>query len=39
MARQQRIGRWGEELAAKYLQDRGYQIIARNERTPYGEFD
>jgi putative endonuclease len=39
MARQQRIGRWGEELAAKYLQDLGYQIIARNERTPYGEFD
>ena len=39
MARQQRIGRWGEDLAAKYLLDRGYQIIARNERTPYGEFD
>ena len=39
MARQQRIGRWGEELAANYLQDLGYQIIARNERTPYGELD
>jgi len=39
MARQQRIGRWGEELAAKYLQNLGYQIIARNVRTPYGELD
>jgi len=39
MARQQKIGRWGEDLAAKYLQELGYQIVSRNERTPYGEFD
>lgn len=39
MARKQQIGRWGEELAANYLQDQGYEIIGRNERTPYGELD
>jgi putative endonuclease len=39
MARKQQIGRWGEELTAKFLQDKGYEIIGRNERTPYGELD
>jgi putative endonuclease len=39
MARKQEVGRWGEDLAAEYLIDHGYQIIARNERTPYGELD
>ena len=33
------LGRWGEALAAEYLLDNGYTIIARNERTPYGEID
>jgi putative endonuclease len=35
----QRIGKWGEEIAAEWLAQRGYQIIARNVRTPYGEID
>jgi putative endonuclease len=30
MSRNQRVGRWGEH---------GYQIAARNVRTPYGEID
>lgn len=33
------IGRWGEEKAAQYMISRGYQIIDRNVRTPYGEID
>jgi putative endonuclease len=35
----QRVGRWGEELAAGYLHQRGYRILERNARTPYGEID
>ena len=37
--RRQRIGRWGEDLAAGYLQQHGYTILERNARTPYGEID
>ena len=39
MSHNQRIGKWGEETAAEYLSQRGYEIIARNIRTPYGEID
>ena len=35
----QELGRWGEAHAAEYLVDQGYTIVARNERTPYGEID
>jgi putative endonuclease len=35
----QKVGRWGEELASVFLINKGYQIIARNVRTPYGEID
>jgi putative endonuclease len=35
----QRLGRWGERLAAVYLEQRGYTILAYNARTPYGELD
>jgi putative endonuclease len=33
------LGRRGELLAAEYLLSRGYQILERNVRTPYGEID
>ena len=33
------VGQWGEEMAATYLRARGYEILARNARTPYGEID
>jgi putative endonuclease len=39
MKHNQRIGKWGEDAVAAYLVERGYEIIARNERTPYGEID
>jgi len=35
----QKIGRWGEEIAAAYLQENGYELVDRNFRTPYGEID
>jgi len=33
------IGAWGENVAADWLSERGYQIVARNIRTSYGEID
>lgn len=39
MKHNQRIGKWGEEAVAAYLAGRGYEILARNARTPYGEID
>ncbi|MEO8358233.1 MAG: YraN family protein [Chloroflexota bacterium] len=39
MKHNQKIGQWGEETAAAYLRQRGYEIMARNARTPYGEID
>ena len=39
MGRNQTLGRWGEETAARYLTARGYRILERNLRTPYGEID
>lgn len=35
----QDIGRYGEERAAAYLKDRGYEIIERNWRSQTGEID
>lgn len=32
-------GRAGEEAAAAYLSARGYEVVARNQRTPAGELD
>lgn len=39
MSRNQSIGRWGEQAAAEYLEQRGYEIACRNVRTPHGEID
>lgn len=33
------IGHWGETIAARYLEERGYQIVAFNYRCSYGEVD
>jgi putative endonuclease len=35
----QRLGSWGEDLAADFLQKQGFEILARNLRTPHGEID
>ncbi|MEA4906141.1 MAG: YraN family protein [Anaerolineaceae bacterium] len=39
MARRQVIGRRGELRAEAYLARQGYQPVARNVYTPYGEID
>jgi len=35
----QSLGKWGEETAKKYLQNRGYHFIDQNWRNRYGELD
>jgi putative endonuclease len=39
MKHNQEIGKWGEQAAADYLCQRGYQILDKNARTPFGEID
>jgi putative endonuclease len=39
MKHNQEVGKWGEALAAEELIRRGYQILDKNARTPYGEID
>jgi Holliday junction resolvase-like predicted endonuclease len=33
------IGRWGEQAAAEWLEQRGYHLLARNWRRREGEID
>lgn len=39
MNQKQLLGKYGEDLAANYLIDRGYKIIERNWRCSIGEID
>ena len=39
MSNRQNLGRWGETLAATFLKENGYAILAQNVRTPFGEID
>ena len=34
-----KVGREGEEIAAKFLLDKGYKILERNYYTRFGEID
>ena len=34
-----KVGKIGEDIACKYLKDRGYKIIERNFRKTWGEID
>lgn len=38
-SRRQTIGRLGESMAVSFLEIKGYTILERNYRTPYGEID
>jgi putative endonuclease len=38
-ARRQGLGRQGEEIASAYLEELGYELLARNWRTRAGELD
>ena len=33
------VGRYGEDVAARYLTDEGWQVVDRNWRGPSGELD
>jgi len=33
------VGAWGEEVAARYLEDKGYKILARHFTHRIGEID
>lgn len=37
--RRRRLGDWGENVAARYLARRGYEILARKWRCAAGEID
>jgi len=39
MSNKIKIGKFGEEIAAKYLRNKGYKILARNYYTNDGEID
>ena len=39
MLRKKQIGQSGEDLAAKYLENRGFIIVDRNYWKPWGEID
>jgi len=32
-------GRWAEEEALRFLLGKGYRLLWRNRRTPFGEVD
>ena len=34
-----RLGRWGEDLAAEFLEQQGYRIVDRNWKCRFGELD
>ena len=39
MAAHNELGAWGEELAASYLQQKGYQIVERNWKSGHRDID
>src|SRR5215208_1563610 len=39
MLSRRQLGDRGEELAARYLAQQGYRVLARNHRTSFGELD
>ncbi len=39
MNQKQYLGRWGEEKAAQYLKEKGWQIRERNYKNYFGEID
>lgn len=38
-SQKQSLGKWGEQRAADFLEEKGYTILERNWRCEYGEID
>lgn len=39
MGKSNELGAWGEEKAARFLQQQGYAVVARNFHSRFGEID
>ncbi len=39
MRKSAKLGKSGEEIASRYLTDKGFRVIERNVRRPWGELD
>jgi putative endonuclease len=39
MIEKHKTGKIGEDIAAKFLENKGYDVLARNYRKPWGEID
>lgn len=39
MARHNDVGKLGEDIACEYLESKGWKVVERNFRRPYGEID
>ena len=39
MSRHNEVGKIGEDLAAKFLEEKGYKIVEQNYKTKYSEID
>ena len=39
MAQHNELGKWGEDLAARMLEDKGYRIIARDWKDGHKDLD
>lgn len=39
MTKKSELGQLGEDIACEYLKDKGFKIIERNFRRPWGELD
>lgn len=39
MTKKQDLGRLGENISCRYLVEKGYKIVERNFRKPWGEID
>ncbi|MBI4034238.1 MAG: YraN family protein [Candidatus Brennerbacteria bacterium] len=39
MTQKSELGKWGEDRACEYLVDKGFRILDRNYKRPWGELD
>ena len=39
MAKHNEVGRIGEDIAIDFLREKGFKVVSRNYRKPYGEID